>query len=230
MFSFARVAAIGIVAASAPAAAVTTVHIDSIGIYSPGTVQVTRPDGTVTDYAAAVRFTGTSGTGTAFDLLGFCVDLFHSIAVGIGGQRATSLDYHRAGLTTDANGSPLTSAQARQIGGLADLGFGIAVSDPERSVKLAAIQQAIWTIEYPTFTFDGSGSPLAGQQAYADAYVAAAPGLKGTVRAIYADDLATQGFVVAGVPEPASWALMIAGFGLVGVSARRRTSPATVAA
>jgi hypothetical protein len=28
--------------------------------------------------------------------------------------------------------------------------------------------------------------------------------------------------VAAGVPEPASWALMIAGFGLIGVTARRR--------
>jgi hypothetical protein len=35
--------------------------------------------------------------------------------------------------------------------------------------------------------------------------------------------------LVAGVPEPASWALMIVGFGLVGVTARRH-SRATVAA
>ncbi len=35
--------------------------------------------------------------------------------------------------------------------------------------------------------------------------------------------------LTAGVPEPASWALMIVGFGIVGVSARRR-SRATIAA
>ena len=29
------------------------------------------------------------------------------------------------------------------------------------------------------------------------------------------------------VPEPATWALLIAGFGMVGVAARRRRQPAT---
>jgi len=32
------------------------------------------------------------------------------------------------------------------------------------------------------------------------------------------------------VPEPKSWAMLIAGFGLVGASMRRRRSPAVVAA
>jgi hypothetical protein len=52
-------------------------------------------------------------------------------------------------------------------------------------------------------------------------------GLK--LRANIIDQAAAQGSVVAGpdpiiagVPEPASWALMIAGFGLVGATARRR--------
>ncbi|GGE08093.1 hypothetical protein GCM10011529_13130 [Polymorphobacter glacialis] len=34
----------------------------------------------------------------------------------------------------------------------------------------------------------------------------------------------SQGAFVAGVPEPASWAMLIAGFGLVGAAARRRRS------
>ncbi|MGZ6017308.1 MAG: PEPxxWA-CTERM sorting domain-containing protein [Phenylobacterium sp.] len=36
------------------------------------------------------------------------------------------------------------------------------------------------------------------------------------------DDISIQGQAVAGVPEPASWALMIAGFGLAGAAIRRR--------
>lgn len=39
-----------------------------------------------------------------------------------------------------------------------------------------------------------------------------------------------QGFVNTGVPEPAAWALMLGGFGLVGASMRRRRSLATVTA
>ena len=39
-----------------------------------------------------------------------------------------------------------------------------------------------------------------------------------------------QGFVGTGVPEPAAWALMLGGFGMVGAAMRRRRSMATVAA
>jgi hypothetical protein len=35
---------------------------------------------------------------------------------------------------------------------------------------------------------------------------------------------------VNGVPEPSSWAMLIAGFGLVGAASRRRRGSATVAA
>ncbi|ODT86541.1 PEPxxWA-CTERM sorting domain-containing protein [Phenylobacterium sp. SCN 70-31] len=38
----------------------------------------------------------------------------------------------------------------------------------------------------------------------------------------------TSRVVGAGVPEPATWALMIAGFGLAGASLRRRVSPGSV--
>ncbi len=216
---------------AAPAIAATNVHIDSAGIYSPGSVTVGFPSGVKTEYAALINFTGNKSGGATFDVIGFCVDLYHDIFVNIGSQRPTSLDYHRGELTTDSNGVALSSQQASQIGGLATLGFGIAKSnDPDKFAKLAAIQQAIWTVEYPTLTFDGSGG-LSGQQGFAEAYLAAAPGLRGAARAFYADDFATQGFVVAGVPEPASWALMITGFGLVGSGARRsRRGLATVIA
>ncbi|QXQ08507.1 PEPxxWA-CTERM sorting domain-containing protein [Sphingosinicellaceae bacterium] len=36
--------------------------------------------------------------------------------------------------------------------------------------------------------------------------------------------------MVRAVPEPGTWALMVAGFGLTGVSLRRRTGLRTVAA
>ena len=45
----------------------------------------------------------------------------------------------------------------------------------------------------------------------------------------YESDNHTVGFYtsVGGIPEPATWAMMIMGFGLVGVAARRRSSMAT---
>lgn len=44
------------------------------------------------------------------------------------------------------------------------------------------------------------------------------------------DSLAVTSIRVASVPEPASWALMIAGFGMVGAVARRRRDTTTVIA
>ena len=229
MRSKVRFVAAAAVLLATPAFATTDVHIDSAGIYSPGSVTVGFPTGAKAEYSTLINFTANKAGGPTFDLIGFCVDLYHNIFVNIGSQRATSLDYHRGQLTTDANGTALSSQQAMQIGGLATLGFSIAKSaDPDKFAKLAGIQQAIWTIEYPTLTFDGSGG-LAGQQGFADAFIAAAPGLKGSARAFYANDSATQGFVVAGVPEPAGWGLMIAGFGMIGFGARRRRMLAVAA-
>ncbi len=230
MFRHATTAAFAAAISVTPVAAATNLHINSAGIYTPGSVVVSFPDGAKSEYSALINFTASKAGGSSFDIIGFCVDLYHNIFVSVGSQLPISLDYHRAQLTSDGNGIGLSSAQASQIGGLATLGFTIAgSSDSDKFVKLAAIQQAIWTIEYPTLSFDGSGS-FAGQQAYADAFVAAAPSLRGGARAFYADDGQTQGFVVAGVPEPASWALMIGGFVMVGASVRRRRALRAVAA
>jgi hypothetical protein len=42
-------------------------------------------------------------------------------------------------------------------------------------------------------------------------------------------DVVIDRVYVAAVPEPASWAMLIAGFGLVGVSARRRKAHSAAA-
>ena len=235
MFVLLKSAALAaLVVASAPVVA-ATLTLTSAGIYAPGTVNVTAAsssssDGNGTaDYSALVRFTASSG-GFVSDFVGFCVDLFHPISVGIDGQTPLSLAYHTAPLLDDRNGAALSATQRQQIGGLAALGFGIAASsDADRASRLAAVQQAIWTIEYPTLTFTATG-PFATQQGYADTYVAQAPMLTGGATAIYADDGATQGFVVSGVPEPTTWALLLTGFAFAGLGLRRRDGARRVTA
>ncbi|MBV8972771.1 MAG: PEPxxWA-CTERM sorting domain-containing protein [Sphingomonadaceae bacterium] len=167
-------------------------------------------------------------------MLGFCVDLPHPIYVNIGSQLAETLHFHVAPLTTDGYGNPLSSGQVRQITGLARLGFTIGHgSAADTATQLAAIQQAIWTVEYPTATFAAAGDNAAAQATYAASFLAQAPRLSGFVRFLSSDDGTIQGQAtdVGGVPEPASWALLVAGFGVVGALQRRRSGTlATVAA
>ncbi len=216
--------ALVLAAGAVPAAAVQPVTITSAGIYNPGHVTATVGGVTKDEYAAALSFT-TAGSKGAADLLGFCVDLPHQIYVNVGSQLAETLHFHVAPLTGDGFGNPLSDGQVRAITGLARLGFDIAKGvATDKATQLAAIQQAIWTVEYPTSTFAASGSNAAAQAGYAASFIAQAPTLKGSVRFIASDDGTIQGQAtnVGGVPEPASWALLLAGFGAVGGLARRR--------
>ena len=99
----------------------------------------------------------------------FCVDLFHSITVGMDNshtivdgagdaQAGQHLNYHTSALTVDSNGlssgtsgSALTASQLGEIGGLADLGYGlISHNASDLSNKLTALQGAIWEIMSPS--------------------------------------------------------------------------------
>ncbi len=225
--------AVALAVAASPVAAMQPVTITSTGIYNPGTLLATVDGSTKSEYATALTFTASSGGKPAFDALGFCVDLPHEIYVAIGTQLKQTLAYHVAPLTSDGYGNPLSSVQIHEMTGLARLGFGIAKGTAaDKSAQLAGIQQAIWTVEYPTSTFVATGPYAAAQTAYAAAFVHQAPTLTGFARAIVADNGATQAQLttVGGVPEPAVWAEMLAGFAVVGMLSRRRHGMAAVAA
>lgn len=221
--------------AGSPAAA-APVFIQTAGIYNPGHVLATLPGGARDEFSAPVHFTGNYGSSFANPILsfdGFCIDLFHNISVGFGSQLAVGLNYHTAALTSDGVGNALSYAQVRSIGGLANIGFGlIGSATPDRNARLAAIQAAIWAVEYPAISFTANNS-FTGLQGYIDEYLALAPRLSGNARVIYSDlpgHLAKQGFItnIQGVPEPGIWAQLIAGFGLIGAATRYRRR-ATVA-
>ena len=221
-------------AVAAPAAAVQPVTITSAGIYNPGNVNATVGGTTKSEYAVPLTFTGSNSGKAIADFIGFCVDLPHAIYVNVGSQLKETLAYHVAPLTQDGYGNALSSTQVREITGLARLGFTIAKgSATDAPAQLAAVQQAIWTVEYPTSTFTATGPYAAAQAGYAATFLHEAPHLSGFARNIVSDSGSTQGQItnVGGVPEPASWALMLAGFGIVGAAARsRRTGMTTVAA
>ena len=220
-------------AIAVPAAAVQPVTITSTGIYNPGTVDATVNGVTQSEYAVPLTFTATSAKGAALDFLGFCVDLSHNIYVGVGSQLQQMLAYHVAPLTQNGYGDALSSTQVHEITGLASLGFTIAKGTAsDRPAQLAAIQQSIWSVEYPTSIFAATGPYAAAQAGYTKTFLAEVPSLKGFARTIVADNGSTQSQItnVGGVPEPASWAMMLAGFGLVGATVRNRRTAMTVVA
>ena len=220
-------------AAASPVAAVQPVTITSTGIYNPGYVNATVGGTSKQEYAVPLTFTATVGKGV-IDALGFCIDLPHEIYVAVGSQLNQTLNYHVAPLTSDGYGNALSTGQVREITGLATLGFDIAKGNAaDKPAQLAGIQQAIWTVEYPTSTFVATGAIAAAQTGYAAQFLAEAPQLHGFARTIVANDGNTQAQItnIGGVPEPTVWVEMLAGFGVVGLLSRRRAGTlATVAA
>lgn len=74
-----------------------------------------------------------------------------------------------------------------------------------------------------------SGQDFAGRSLVGPAVVAGTSyllrfkGLSTADNTVFLDDVSARVMPVGGVPEPASWAMLIAGFGLVGAFARRRS-------
>ena len=234
------------------AQATTPVTLNTAGVYDPGVIHVTGVENgdeyaTAVEFGATI---GSGAAAQMQTLYAFCVDLTHNIGVGFDtqaghdivsahgdAQSTVNYAYHTSTLTADSVGSlsgqggtALTNNQIGEIGGLANYGAQlIQTANPSAagfdsqhlSNELAAVQGAIWSIEYPTSTFAASGEvgSLISQ------YIGQAPtwAVTGPVNAVYANDGSTQGFVVGvGTPEPASWALMMLGFGAAGASLRRR--------
>lgn len=156
-------------------------------------------------------------------LLVFCVDIFHLFD-----SQTPPITYETAQVTTDSSGAlsgtgvPLSHLISGELGYLA--GLANAGSTAE---QLAAIQGAIWLTEYSGLTITG-GSPLTAQyQALGAQWAANNPNFNSYANGIYDVEGHHQGFVLGGVPEPSTWALMIGGFGLAGAMLRRRRSAAT---
>lgn len=203
---------------AAPAAA-GTITITSAGLYDYATIKSTGVP-VINNPGGVFRLTGTGPTGSV-DFDAFCVDLAHTISSGLGHQSAVNLEYEFAEFTADGFGNALSTSQIQQMKGLASLGFSF-VGDASKSADIAAIQAAIWQIESPGAVFSSTNAAV---NSLIQTYVDLAPTLKGNVRYLAATgpgNVRGQGMFVPGVPEPSSWALLIAGFGFVGFAVRRR--------
>jgi hypothetical protein len=160
----------------------------------------------------------TTSTGATID--GWCVDLFHDGRLG--NQDSA---YAVEPIATDNNGNPLTTAQIDEIGGLVVYGNDLlAAGGPatELDQDSAAVQVAIWSVEYANFSYSAGSSGLANQ---ATLLVNEANAGDFSGYAIELEGLAGQQSYAA-VPEPSSLALF--GAALLGLLGRRRKGGAAL--
>jgi hypothetical protein len=201
--------------------------------YGTEDVQVYDPT-SMTEVTEAAGAIGLYIQGRADPLWVFCVDLNHVIYLA--GPGSYSLPYTTAPVTTDSTGAqsgtgnPLTMLQSEEIATLADIGSVIANEVSPDTDKLTEIQGAIWQIEYGGVS--SVTGPLANEAAIdaGIAYYVAYAGLHPSANydlGVYPLGPNGQGFgtsqgFINGVPEPASWAIMILGMAGIGGLARSR--------
>lgn len=169
---------------------------------SPAVVHV-KKTGVIDEnvYLGQMDFT----TNTAMTLGAFCADLGHAITLG---AQSPALVYHIEDLATFAS---ISEADAQRIAWLSDTYLNSTLFNQE------AAQGGIWEILGAVVTT--SDTALKTQ---IDLFGAS------TSKVTYHPGIMTddqhQGFVHGAVPEPASWAMMAVGFGLLGAMMRSRKS------
>ena len=206
-------AALALGAMGVGSAASATTLVSDVGVYNWN--------------SAVVGTTSYVSTGIFFNndrsFLVFCVDLEHHIGIT---HYAQPLVYQEGLLTYDGAGNAISVATSNKIGRLADYGrYLVATNATDLGNRLSAVQAAIWSLEYnQTASFSGS---LAYLNANVAQHLLVADNGRGRAHALIAhapgaNQPGVQDMTTGGVPEPAAWALMIAGFGLAGASLRQR--------
>lgn len=246
----AAAAGLAFAALASPAFALTEIHITNTAMNTHYTATIHyAAGGSETAYSNGVDFTAYNVGGNpadTFDLFGFCIDVFHNISLGHQNltYESTYNDPAYTDLPTTDFGNPaltLSEDQRKRISSLVDIGFILHRDNPGNAtvnLQTAAIQAAIWdTIlsvpghdrGYVTVNNGGAHATPGGEtfQQYFD-YYRTTPLSGDRIFEIYDKyhDPSHQAFAVGwpqdAVPEPASWALMILGFGAAGAVLRRR--------
>jgi len=227
--------AAGALAIAAPASAVTLV---SATMDTSNTALISGPGySTVNAYIGPVTFHAKNDDASEYDFTAYCVDIYHDMFLGPL-NAPNGYKYHAEDLTTDSKnstallqaGNLLSNLQLEEIASLLNLSALITKWNvADLSHKRAGIQGAIWEIENPNITVNGSA--LVNQ--YINKYkihAAADPLSASEIHSVFADDFGHQAFAFAnGVPEPATWTMMILGFGGVGAMLRRRRQAVALA-
>lgn len=239
----AAVAAASAAMCLASTANASTLTLISATMNQSYTAQITGPlapftGGGLDVYEGPITFTVSDATHAhPYTITAFCVDLFDDIGLG---AFSPNLSYETETLTTTRDvdgqhlGTPLSGLQLTEINRLLTLAYTFEATPVTYASNLAAIQGAIWEVENPLYTVASHNGLNALTNTYiADAAITnpATPGFLPTgIETTIITTRTAQGnyhqsfafAVPSGAPEPATWGLMIMGFGGVGAMLRRR--------
>lgn len=203
---------------AAPALANPVITVTDVSIQGD-VVTIAGPISPLSVYAGPLTLTTSMGS-----IVAWCVDLFHEVQTG-GGQ---TLQYELGTAATDNAPAPaaLSGTQQAEIANLAAYGQTLIGTAQGTTDNLTAVQLAIWSVEYPTFSYTGaSDAPVAAtlqQDLSGPGYDTGLLALSGTQTFVTASAGVGNATATAPVPEPATLALLSGGLALFGVTARRR--------
>ena len=191
---------------------------------------------TISDPVAAQGLAGQIHLSTTNGIIdAWCVDAYDALA--------DSGTVFTAPFAAGLEGVPvsLTHIQLGEIGALVAGGNSLIAAAPDlttASIEGAAIQIAIWTVEYgPAFQYTPIGAPIdSAPDSLVQQYIAAVgPGnpwgmVFGLTALSGAQGLANQTLVTISIPEASTWAMMAIGFSGLAFAAYRTAKPKPSAA
>ena len=234
IMGLAAAASLSIMAMATHASAGTTLTLNSASMDTTYTALINVPgQGAVNAYTNGVLFQTSDGP-----LYGFCIDVFHDMYLGpLNLSVYTSNESDGGGLVPNTP-QTLTLGQDNAITSLVDTGYILfnseaaggfyAPANADTEMRLAAIQAAIWYTENNSYVnpnqFRGQFSTYFND--YAGINGGSYVSLAGPNDRVYTiSNGANQSFAIGwpiGVPEPATWALMLTGFFGMGSMLRRQ--------
>lgn len=242
---FALATAAGLIFA-APNASAQAVNVTNVA-FTPGSVTGTIHSPVLNSDVGVgqFEFKGNYVSNNApFDILTYCIDLAHSVSLG-------NVNYTSYSIIPIASFAAMTTAKSNSLNALLTNATPLLnAATGQNAINIsAATQMAVWEIMFETqpswsvtnatsafyMTTPGSSSAgntaaLTSAESLANTYLGNVKNNTWTInngydlKVLYSATQQSQVFLTPSVPEPATWGMLVVGFGLVGGALRRRAS------